>query len=157
MHKRNAAHDAGVVEQVARREVVGPVDDDVPPGEQLHRVRARQRRPVRDDLDVGVEGLHGATDRVHLRLADSRRRVDDLALQVGDVHDVVVDDPETSHPRSRQVEGRGGTECARSHEQDASRTDALLPGHAHLGDEHIAAVAAPLRSGQWSQALRLDH
>src|ERR671930_381335 len=47
----------GVVGQVAGREVVGPVDDDVVVLEHVERILGVEVRPVLDDLDVGIHRL----------------------------------------------------------------------------------------------------
>ena len=52
---RLSQEDAGVVDEVAGREVVGPVGDDVVGGEDLERVRGRQPAVVGHDVHVRVE------------------------------------------------------------------------------------------------------
>jgi hypothetical protein len=46
---------ARVVDEIAGREIVGAVDDDVVGREQVERVLGRDRRVVRDDLDQRVD------------------------------------------------------------------------------------------------------
>ena len=55
VHDGDAELHAGVVEQVARREVVGAVDDDVVAADDVEDVVRRQARVVGDDVDVGVD------------------------------------------------------------------------------------------------------
>ena len=47
---------------------------------------------MRDHLDIGIEGLDGAAGRVDFRLTRLRSRVENLTLQIGHIHYVVVDD-----------------------------------------------------------------
>ena len=79
---RDAEQHAGVVHQVARREVVGAVEDDVVALEDLERVLRRERLAVGQDVDLRVDRVDLGLRRFQLRAADVGRRVDDLALQV---------------------------------------------------------------------------
>ena len=69
---RLAEQHAGVVDEVARREVVGAVDDDVVRREQIERVRGRERRLVEIDLHVRVDARAG--DRARNPACGGRRR-----------------------------------------------------------------------------------
>ena len=112
--------DSSVVDEVPRREVVGAVDDHVPAvAEDPLDVLRRQLLPVGLDLDVRVQFADRARSRLHLRLAERSRRVDDLTLQVGLVDDVGVDDPERPDARRREVERRGRPEAAGADQQDS--------------------------------------
>jgi hypothetical protein len=72
-----------VVQQVARREVVGAVDDHVPAlAEDPVDVLGGEPLLERLDGDVGVERLERALGRLGLRVAEALGRVDDLALEV---------------------------------------------------------------------------
>ena len=117
---RLAEQHARVVGQIARREVVGAVEDDVVGLEQLQRVLRRQRRLVGLDLDVRIDRVQPILRRRELRAADVRRAVDDLPLQVAEVDDVEVDDadacrrrrpPDTSRRASRGRRRRCTARC----------------------------------------------
>jgi hypothetical protein len=111
---------AGVVDQVARREVVGAVDDHVPAvGEDPLDVLRREPLDVRHDLDVGIELLERALRRLRLPVAEPPGRVHHLALQVRGVDLVVVDDAEPSDAGGREVERRRRAEPARAEQQHA--------------------------------------
>ncbi len=79
-----AGEHAGVVDEVARLEVVGAVGDDVVVLEDFERVGGGQHGVVLDDVDVRVEALEHLLGGVDLEFADGGLRVDDLALQVAD-------------------------------------------------------------------------
>ena len=96
----------------------------------------------RRDLHVGVERLDRLLRRLGLRLAEPLGRVDDLALQVGRVDDVVVDDAERPDAGGGQVERGGGAEAARADQQHARVEELDLALLADLGDQQVAAVAA---------------
>jgi hypothetical protein len=86
--------DRGVVQEIARGEVVGAVDDDVPPLAAEDPVDVLEGQPLTKDIDgdVGVQRLDRALGRLGVGLAEPLGRVDDLPLEVRLVDDVVVDD-----------------------------------------------------------------
>ena len=106
MDDRDAELHAGVVEQVARREVVGAVDDDVVAGDDVEDVVGGQPGVVRDDVDVGVQRDDRLLRRVDLAVADAVEVVEDLALQVGGVDLVHVDDADRADSGGGEVQRR---------------------------------------------------
>ena len=123
---------AGVVDQIARREVVGAVDDVVVLPDDLHRVLGRQRRFVRHDFDVRVVGVDRLLRRYDLRLPDVVVLVEDLPLQVRDIDRVEVDDADLSDAGERQIHGDRRTETARTDDQRARFHDLALTARPHL-------------------------
>ena len=114
----------GVVQQVARGEVVGAVDDDVVGLDQLEDVRGVEAQVVLDHLDVGVERVDRRLRRRGLRLADRLGRVDHLALEVRLVDDVVVDDPERADAGGGEIERGRRTQARRRRAAAPSRSAA---------------------------------
>src|SRR5262245_41583699 len=95
---RDVVPDRGVVHEVARREVVGAVDDHLPAvGKDPLDVLGAEPLAVGRDLHVGVQRLDRAPRTVDLRRAERVQRVRDLPLEVRLVDDVRVDDPDVSH------------------------------------------------------------
>ena len=129
----------GVVHQVPGREVVGPVDDEVVPVDDVEDVVRAEPDVVGDDVDVGVERREGLLGRVDLALADPVHGVQDLALQVRGVDDVHVDDPDGAHPGRGQVERGRRAESARTEEQDPGVEQLELTLLPHLGQRAGAA------------------
>ena len=116
---RDVVPDRRVVQQVARREVVGAVDDHVPAlAEDPVDVLGGEPLLERLDGDVGVERLDRALRGLGLRVAEPLGRVDDLPLEVRLVDDVVVDDAERADAGGGEVEGSGGAEAAGADQQD---------------------------------------
>ena len=150
VHQRQPQHDGGVIDQVPRGEVVRAVNDHVPAAQKALGVIGRQPRPVGNDLNVRIERPDRLGRRVHLGAPHGRRGVDDLALQVGHVDIVVVNEPDRPHSGGRQVQGRRRPEPAGTDEQDPGRADALLPHEPHLRHERIAVVALQLIAAQRS-------
>ena len=137
-----------VVDEVARGEVVGAVDDHVVAVDDVEHVVGAEADVVRDHVDVGVQLGEGLLRRVDLALADAVHVVQDLALQVRRVDDVHVDDAERADARSREVERGGRAEAARTEQQHAALEQLLLAGLADLGKEDVAAVAVALLGGE---------
>ncbi len=105
MHDGNAQVQGGVVDQVTGGEVVGPVDHHVVARHQVESVVGGQHPRVCLDTCVGVEISQSLAGRFDLGHAHPVGGVEDLTLQVGDVHDVVVDEAERSDSGSGEVEG----------------------------------------------------
>src|SRR5262249_47165701 len=95
---------AGVVDQVAGGEVIGAVDDQVVPGEDLQGVVAVQRLLVQDHVDQRVDLGDAAARGLGLRPAHVGHPVDDLALQVRLLDPVEVDDAQRADTRGGQVQ-----------------------------------------------------
>jgi len=60
-----------------------------------------------DDLDVGVHRLHPVSRGIDLGPAEVLDAVEDLALEVGEIHDIEIDQAKSSDP------GRGEVKCDR--------------------------------------------
>src|SRR5690606_39733452 len=68
------------------------------------------------DSHLGVEFGNGRADGLGLGAADARHVVRDLALQIGQVHAVVVDDGDAADARRTEEEGdRKSTRLNSSH------------------------------------------
>ena len=152
-HVGLAEEDGGVVDQVAGREVVRAVDDEVVRLEDLEDVGRVEPLLVQDDLDERVDLLDRLLGRLGLRLPDVGLAVDDLALQVGLVDDVEVDDAEGADAGGGEVEQRGRAEPAGADDEHLGVLQPLLPGHADVGDDQVPGVAADLVDGQLAGGL----
>ncbi len=70
--------------------------------------------------------------------------VDHLALQVGEVDDVIVDDAERADARSREVEGGGRAQAAGAEQQHLGVEQLLLALDPDLVQQQMARVAVAL-------------
>src|SRR5215204_2845053 len=109
--------DAGVVHQVPGREVVRAVDDHIIFLEDLQRVLAGERLLVDPDLDVGVYVLDLLVGTLDLGTTHVRGAMNDLALQIGLVDHVEVNDPDGPDPGRSQVQGERTPESARAYRE----------------------------------------
>jgi hypothetical protein len=135
---------ARVVDQVARGEVVRAVDDEVVVGEDLQHVRAVQPRLMQPDVDQRVDLLDGVTRALGLRPADVGLPVDDLALQVGLVDRVELDDAERADAGRGEVHENRRAEATGADSEHLCVLQPLLPVHPDVRDDQVAAVAADL-------------
>ena len=151
---RLAEQHAGVVDQVAGGEVVGAVDDQV-----VGRRRSRIALSESSRSSWWTTSTYGliSPDRVAAPTRPwsgrCRTAVDDLALQVGLVDDVEVDDAERADPGRGEVHQRGRAEAAGADTEHLGVLEPLLPGHRHVGDDQVAGVAADLVDGQLGGGL----
>ena len=94
---------AGVVDEIAGREVVAAVDHEVVVGDKVLDVGRIDARLVLLDIDVRVHLLDELRRRIHLLATDVVVSMDDLSLEVGAFDDVVVHDTEGADASSREV------------------------------------------------------
>ena len=102
-----AGQHAGVVHQVARGKIVGAVGDDVELAKQFERVLAGEPGVELPDIQERIDGLQLLGRRIQLLASHVGGGVNDLALQVGVVHDVEVHDAQRAHARRAQIQAPG--------------------------------------------------
>ena len=92
-----------------------------------------------------------------LRSPEVSSRVEHLALQVGQVDLVKIDETDLPDPRGGKVQRRRGAETSGTHEQHLGQSEGLLAGHADLGEQEVAAVSPQLLAGQRVRRRRGKH
>ena len=118
--------EAGRVDGLARGKVVAAVEHHI---RLCHQdVQQGGIGPCLHDFDLHlrVDGSNGALDRCHLGLAHASHVVGDLALQIGQVHHVVIDHRDMAHASRTEVQGHRGTQAAGANDQSATGENALL-------------------------------
>lgn len=103
---RDTGQLARVGDEVTGLEVVRAAQDEVVPGEDLQRIVRGDPLAVLHDAHQRIEVGDPRGDRGSLGRAQGGPPVDHLALQVGGVHGVVVDDSEGPDARGGEVEQR---------------------------------------------------
>ena len=155
VHPGDAELHAGVVEEVTGLEVVRAVD---------HDVGARDERLDVVGGDVGHHGLdlHAGVDpadraRGGDRLGCAGRGVglvvQQLALQVAQLHEVTVDDQEVTNAGARQQVDHGRPEGPAADDEDAARPEARLSFGADSPEALLARVPVPCRGGATCHVL----
>ena len=89
---------------------------------------------------------------VDLAAADIGRGVDDLALQVGQRHDVVIDRAQRADAGRRQIHQNRRAETAGADHQHGSLLQRRLAGAADIAQHDMAGVALDFVSGQHGRA-----
>ena len=99
------------------------------------------------DLHVGVDVAEGTARALDLGGADAFRRMDDLALQIGQIDGVVVDDAERADPGRSEIKQQRRAEPAGADDEDACGQQLLLAFLANLVQHQVSGVALELRVG----------
>ena len=102
-NQRLSLEHAGIVDEVARREIVGAVGNDVVFTDNFPRVIATQRAGMFLDGDMRVQVAEPLGAARELGLADLAAAEEDLAMQVRSVHGVEFDDTDPADACRRQV------------------------------------------------------
>ena len=105
---------------------------------------ASRRDRVLANGDVRVEVVDRPLGAVDLRRADRGGRVDDLALQVGDVDHIVVDEADRAHAGRGEVERGRRAQATGAQQQHLGVEQLLLALGADLGEQEVARVALAL-------------
>lgn len=99
--QRPAGEHAGVVDQIARRRIVGAIQHDVVARNDFHRVAAIQLDVVSGHPDEGIQRADGLGQRRGLGGANARLAVHNLPVEIAQLNDVVVDHAQMSYSGSR--------------------------------------------------------
>ena len=137
MYDRYAMFHRRVVQEIARGEVVGPIDHEVVALDDPVDVRGREALLVADDLHVRVQRLERALRGRYLRLADAVGRVQDLSLQIGEIDDIGIDDPKCADAGGRQIIRGRRSESTRADQQHLAVQELLLACLTDLGDQKV--------------------
>ena len=148
---RLAQQHAGIVDQIARGEIVRAVGDDVVVLENFERVGAREHGVVLDDVQRRIERDELLRGGVELFAADVFGRVDDLALQIAGVHDVEIDQTQGADAGRGQIESQRRAQTAGAHAEHARGFQLALAFHAHFGQDQVARVAREVIGGEFRQ------
>jgi hypothetical protein len=139
-----AEQHAGVVAEIAGGEVVGAVDDHVVLGEEAEGVLRGEAQRVTLDHDVRVHRGDALGRHLHLGAADIAGSEEHLAVQVGGVDDVEVDDPEPADTGRGEVLRGRTAQAARTDQQHPRRKQRLLTFESDFGKDQMAAIALVL-------------
>ena len=138
---------AGVVEGEPGLEIVAAVGDRVIAGDEVGDIVRIQPRGMRDQPDFRIDRGHRLGRAVDLRHADPVGRVDDLALQVGEIHRIVVHHADRAHPRRGEIEQERRAQTAGAAHQNAGLQQLLLADAADFGQDDVPRIALELLFG----------
>ena len=140
-HQRLAQQDAGIVDDVSRRDAIGAVQDDVVVAQQFHDRRGAHLEIVRADVDVRIEGEQALARRLDLGAPDARTVEQHLPLQVRCVDAIVIDDPQRTDTRRREIQRCRRSETARTDDQHARGLQLFLPRESDLLQAQVPLIA----------------
>ena len=130
-HQGLAMPVAGGIDQVARGKVVAAVQHHVGTGQQLVQQRRVGPRGQGCDLNLWVDGQNSLGGRLHFGLPHPVLRVGNLALQVGGIHHVMVDQGDAPNPGTTLV----GFELKLEPNQKQAVQVLLIPGS--VGEKNV--------------------
>src|SRR5574337_1611381 len=141
VYQRDAELHAGIVEQVAHREIVGAIQHHV--GTVQQRIDVGRGHALRQAFKVHarIQSVQRVRGGIELRHADAVIGVQDLPLQVAALDHVVVRDRQRADARRGEVELRRRTQPARAEHHDPRRFKFALARLAHLGQAQVARIA----------------
>ena len=137
-------HNAGVIDEELRREIIGTVDDEIVILDEVKNVLTRHEGVVRNHFHVGVHRFHRLFRRLHFGLAHIGCSVNDLALQIGKVDHVGIGNTDGAHARGGKVHRHGGPEAASANHEHLCIQKLLLALRAHLFQDDVARIALQL-------------
>ena len=123
---RDAAPCGDIAAEVAGGEVVGAVEDEVAAVGEVHGVGGAESVVDDGDAEGGVEGLEASGGGGGLGLAGIGFGEEDLALEIGEGDDVVVDDDEVADACGGEVEECGAAETASAETEDGGAGEFVL-------------------------------
>ncbi len=133
---------AGVVSEIARREIVRAVHHDIVGADEIEGVAGIDRGVVDDHFDVRIDARDGFFGGNRFGATHIRVRVENLPLQIGIIHRVEIHDADLADARSGKIHRYGRAETARANAQDAGGFDLLLPRQTDFRQDQMPRVTA---------------
>ena len=139
--QRFAGEEAGIGHQIAGFEIVGAVEHEIVAADQRHHIVGIEPHGMRLEMHMRIERVNLIGGAVDLAPADIGRGVDDLALQIGQRHDVVIDHAERADAGRRQIHQHRRAEAAGADHQHGGLLQRRLAGAADVAQHDMAGVA----------------
>ena len=90
---------------------------------------------------IRVDGLDFLLRALYLQHAHILGEMDDLTLEIGEVHHVGVHDADASDASSSEIERDGRPQSAGPHHKNAGIHDFLLTLHADISQQDVSGIA----------------
>ena len=136
-------------QQIAGREIVAAVGDQIVAGDDLGGVVGAEPHRVGLNPDIVVDRGQRRAGALDLEVADPLGLMHDLALKVGQIDPVIVDHAERADPGGGEVEQQRRAEPAGADHQHARRQQLFLPLLADLVEDQMARIAPELLFAQF--------
>ena len=143
-NQRGAGGDGGAVDGLAGGIVVGAVEDDVGGTHEFGQAGFVQFLGQCGNVARAVDGFQTTCHHLRFGLSDIGFGEGGLALEVGIVYGVVVDDDEFADARSGKIRECRRTQPAAADDEDAGSEDFFLPFDTDFVEKDVAAVTEQL-------------
>ena len=137
---RLVEEDTNIVGEIAGREIVGAVDDDIVVFDDLDGVVAAEHGVVKDDMDVGIDILDAIARAIELLASHVLRAVQDLALEIRIVDNVEIDQPKCADAGRGQVKRDRRSEPASANAKHLGRLELFLPLQRYLRHDEMPRI-----------------
>ncbi|MEI2826838.1 MAG: hypothetical protein V9F04_10800 [Dermatophilaceae bacterium] len=112
---------------------------------------------MRDDTHIGGEAADRVPGRERLGPADVDGAMERLAVEIGLLDQIVVDNAHSADPGSREVGDHRRSQPTGSHDEDRGGSEPGLPLRPDLGQGDLARVARRRRSARPHQPCRAGY
>lgn len=143
-NQRLAPGDAGGVDGETGFEIVAGVEHEVGPGHRRIEAVALQALADRGHGNIGIEAEQPVPGGIDLGLAERFFGMGDLALQIGQLNDIVIGDQQMADAGRGKIHGRGAAEPAHADNENGGVHELALSRHVHFGQQDLAAEAQQL-------------
>ena len=144
-----AQQDTGIVDEVAGREIVGPIGNDIVICENFEGIFSREAQVVLHKVYIRILRLQSLDGGGHFRLADIGQRKQHLSLQIGGVDDITIQHADCADAGRREVLQQRRTETACAHDQDLGSLELALALDIEFWDDQMTAVARQFFIGKF--------
>jgi len=105
-HQRPAQDDARIVDEVARREAIGTIEHQVVLRKERAHVRCAQLERMGNDAHFRVQRREPLASGLGFQLSETLAVEQHLALEVGEIDAVAIEQPERAAAGRREVKRR---------------------------------------------------
>src|SRR5438874_1693140 len=131
-------------QQIARREIVAAVRDNVIRSEDRLGIFGAKAHGMGFDADAVIDGAKGGPRAVDLERPDAFGGMHDLALQISQIDPVVVDDADRPDTGGGKIQQHRRAEPAGPDDQHARLQELFLPLLADLVEDQVAGISLKL-------------
>jgi hypothetical protein len=119
--------------------------------QDLERVGGCQLRVIRLDVHVRIDVADAIARRVQLGASDIAGAVQDLTLEVREIHDVEVHEPERADTGRGEIQRDRRAEPPRSDDEHPRRLELALTRQLDVGEEEMASVPLRFQLGEFGR------
>src|SRR6266581_2780237 len=141
VHERDVRLDRRLVEQEPSLEIVRSVDDDVGVAQEVPDRRRVDILRERLDLDLRVHGTEALRGGVRLRPVHIRFGVQRLPLEIRELDDVSIDQPEMPDPRPGKQVGGDASQGAQTDHDGSCPGELSLALCTNLGKDFLTTIS----------------